>query len=238
MKVCTRCDRQQADDANFCAHCGAPLNPSSPSSSPSSSSSAEAQTEPAGWWGGGGARSDILLWEHFIGPHADHYLQVFKKFSSDGRPRFALSWNWPAFLFSFLWFLYRKMYLHAFVYAVGPVASVYLTHDPFTSLVWGVMAGATGHYLYYWHCREQIENIQKMEGMTPTAREAALKDAGGVQPYVIWVGVALYIFYFISMAKMVQEGVPDREGRPVKQVETMPMGEEKLFGRVGRFFHL
>ncbi|MFN3681915.1 MAG: DUF2628 domain-containing protein, partial [Nitrospira sp.] len=208
------------------------------SSSSSSSLSTEIQAESTDRWGAEGARSDTFLWERFIGPHAEHYLHVFKKFSSDGRPRFALSWNWPAFLFSFLWFLYRKMYLHAFVYAVGPVVSVYLTHDPFTSLVWGVMAGVTGHYLYYWHCREQIENIQKMEGMTATAYEAALKDAGGVQPYVIWIGVALYVLYFISMAKMLREGVPDREGRPAKQVEIMPLGKEKLFGKGGSFFRM
>ena len=48
--------------------------------------------------------------------------------SARRNPQFALTWNWPAFLFiSFLWFLYRKMYLYAAVYAIGPMVSTYLT---------------------------------------------------------------------------------------------------------------
>ncbi|MCP9462282.1 MAG: hypothetical protein NNA24_09600, partial [Nitrospira sp.] len=97
--------------------------------------------------------------------------------------------------------------------------SAYLTGDMSAGLIWGIMAGVTGNYLYYWHCREHIEKIKKIGGLSPADREAALKEAGGVQPYVIWVGVALYILFFISLAKMAQEGAPDRDGRPVKQVE-------------------
>lgn len=170
---------------------------------------------------------DGELWRQFIGPNADRYLEQFKKFSSDGQPKFALSWNWPAFLYiSFLWFLYRKMYLHAFVYAIGPMASTYITGDMTVGLVWSVMAGATANYLYYWHCKEEIEEIKKAGKLNPSAQEAALKEAGGVQPYVIYVGIVLYVIALAGLAKMIEEGqldgdkIPTRPAKPASSVST------------------
>lgn len=210
MTACGQCQQQNPDDANFCHQCGTKLAETKPASEP-------ATEVPI-------ARSihdDDTLWRQFIGPNADHYLTVFKKFSSDGQPKFALSWNWPAFLYiSFLWFLYRKMYLHAFVYAVGPMVSTYLTGDFSAGIVWSIMAGATSNYLYYWHCREHINEIKKAGQLDQATQEAALKESGGVQPYVIWVGVLFYIMFLATLAKMVQEGPPDSDkspGRPAKQ---------------------
>jgi hypothetical protein len=169
-------------------------------------------------------QDEETLWRLFIGPNADRYLETFKRFSSNGRPKFALSWNWPAFLFiSFLWFLYRKMYLHAFVYAVGPMVSTYLTGDVSAGIIWSVMAGATANYLYYWHCREHIGEIKKSGRLNPAEQETALKESGGVQPYVIWVGVAFYIFFLVTLTKMIQEGQPDLDNRPAKPEKSAAM---------------
>src|SRR5690348_13299453 len=95
MMLCSQCNQQNPEEARFCHQCGAKLA--------EATAAAETVSEiPT-------ARSvldDETLWRQFIGPNADHYLTVFKKFSSNGRPKFALSWNWPAFLYiSFLWFL-------------------------------------------------------------------------------------------------------------------------------------
>lgn len=198
MKPCPHCQQQNPDDANYCHQCGTALSVAA-ATGPLSATQAEANTAPG----------EEALWRDFIGPNADRYLERFKKFSSNGRPRFALTWNWPAFLFiSFLWFLYRKMYLHALVYAVGPMVSTYLTGDFTVGIVWSIMAGATANYLYYWHCREHITEFKKAGGWPAAAREAALKDAGGVQPYVIWVGVVLYAVFFATLGKMIEEGPP------------------------------
>ncbi|MBI3355448.1 MAG: DUF2628 domain-containing protein [Nitrospirae bacterium] len=210
MKFCSQCNQQNPDDANFCHQCGAALT--------STTVAAETVTDipnpiPI--------QNDEALWRQFIGPNADQYLAQFKKFSSNGQPKFALSWNWPAFLFiSFLWFLYRKMYLHAFVYAVGPMISTYLTGDLYAGIVWSIMAGATANYLFYWHCREHIAAIKKAGWSNQPVQVAALKESGGVQPYVIWVGVVLYIIFLATLVKIIQEGPPDSDkvpGRPAKQ---------------------
>ena len=200
MKLCTQCQQQNQEDARFCHQCGNTLTvePESPAVSSV-------------------AQTDEHLWRQFIGPNADRYLKHFRKFGFGERPRFALTWNWPAFLFiSFVWFLYRKMYLYALVYALGPMISTYLTGDVTVGLVWSIMAGATANYVYYWHCREKIGEFKKGSWPDPMKQDEALKEAGGVQPYVIYVGIAFYVLFIMTMIKMLQDGPPDGGRAPDK----------------------
>ena len=211
MKPCAQCQQQNQDDSKFCYQCGNTL-----------------ATEPEPLIAAPRIQSDIYpdehLWRQFIGPHADRYLKHFKKFGLGEEPKFALTWNWPAFLYiSFLWFLYRKMYVYAAVYAVGPMISTYLTGDMTVGLIWSIMAGATANYVYYWHCREHIGDIKRSTGGDPAKQETVLKESGGVQSYVIWIGVAVYVLFAITMFKMLQDGLPDGErspGKPAKPSAT------------------
>ncbi|MBU6432013.1 MAG: hypothetical protein KJS98_01710, partial [Nitrospirae bacterium] len=50
----------------------------------------------------------------------------------------------------------------------------------------------------------------------PVKQDEALKEAGGVQPYVIWVGVAVYILFAMTMIQLLQDGLPDRDRVPTK----------------------
>jgi len=201
MKSCAQCQQQNQEDAKFCYQCGNTLT-----------------AEPEAPIAILVIHADENLWRQFIGPHADCYLKHFKKFGLGEEPKFALTWNWPAFLYiSFLWFLYRKMYVYALVYALGPMISTYLTGDVTVGLVWSIMAGATANYVYYWHCREQIGALKKNAWTDPAKQDEALKEAGGVQSYVIWIGVALYVLFAITMTfKMLQDGPPDGERSPEK----------------------
>jgi len=206
MKSCGQCQQQNQDDANFCYQCGTGLPDSAPSVAPSTAFTGQAESD---------------LWREFIGPHADRYLEHFKKFGTPQSPRFALTWNWPAFLYvSFLWFLYRKMYLYAAVYAIGPMVSTYLTGDMTSGIVWSVVAGATGNYVYYWHCREHITAIKQQAWNNPAQQQTAMREEGGVQQYVIWVGVVLYLLFSIMMFKMLEGGGLDVENLPKKRAKT------------------
>jgi hypothetical protein len=210
MKFCAQCQQQNQDDANFCYQCGQDFASENAGSSLSSPAASPASS-----------RTDHDLWRDFIGPNADRYLEQFKKFGTTQSPRFALTWNWPAFLFvSFLWFLYRKMYLYAAVYAVGPMVSTYLTGDMTSGMVWSVVAGATGNYVYYWHCREHITAIKQQAWADHSKQHLAMKESGGVQPYVVWVGVVFYALFFLTMFKMIQEGAlgPDKVPTKAKPV--------------------
>ena len=209
MKLCAQCQQQNQEDSKFCYQCGTALavEPEPPIATP------VAPVAPAAPI----IHPDEHLWRQFIGPYADQYLKHFKKFGLGEQPKFALTWNWPAFLYiSFLWFLYRKMYTYAAVYALGPMISTYLTGDVTVGLIWSIMAGATANYVYYWHCREHIGDIKRNAGIDPAKQDEALREAGGVQSYVIWIGVALYVLFAITMFKMLQDGLPDGE-RPVEK---------------------
>ena len=207
MKSCAQCQQQNQEDAKFCYQCGNTL-----------------AIEPEPPIAAAVPHTDEDLWRQLIGPHADRYLGHFKKFGLGDEPKFALTWNWSAFLYiSFLWFLYRKMYVYALVYALGPMISTYVTGDLTVGLVWSIMAGATANYVYYWYCREQIGEIKKSSWTDPAKQGEALKEAGGVQPYVIWVGVALYIFFAMTMFKLLQDGLPDSDKFPTKPARPAAM---------------
>lgn len=189
MKACPKCESQNPEEANFCGQCGIAFPTAEDSSS---------------------LMTDEELWRAFIGPNAGRYLEQFKKFTFTGAPRYNLTWHWPAFLFiPFLWFLYRKMYLYAFVYAVGPAVSTFLTNDLMAGIVWSIMAGVSANYVYYWHVREEVGEIKKKAWPNRPAQEQAIQEAGGVQPYVIGVGLVLYALFFAALFKAIQEGPPD-----------------------------
>ncbi|MER3422012.1 MAG: hypothetical protein C4293_01050 [Nitrospiraceae bacterium] len=187
VKTCEKCGQQNPSDANFCQQCGAPFS---------------SHTEVA-------PQDDAHLWREFIGPNADRYLERFRKFTTSPTPRFALTWNWPAFLFDpFLWFLYRKMYLYAAIYAIGPVVSAYLTGDFTVGIVWRIMAGVSGNYIYFWHVKDHLARIRGKQNLDPNARERLIRDLGGVQPYVIWLGIALHALLLAIIMALIREGPP------------------------------
>ena len=211
MKFCSKCAQANPDDAGFCSQCGTVFEVEV-------TGAAAAPPPPL-------ESDETRLWRSFIGPQKaillslkkgwsweppdDYYLQQFKKFSAGGTSRFALTWHWPAFLVDpFLWFLYRKMYLYALIYALGPVASAYLTGDFTVGVVWRVMAGVSANYIYYWHVREHITEIRKGPPLGPGVLEEQLRDRGGVQPYVLWLGVALYVMLFFIVMQIIREGPP------------------------------
>lgn len=115
------------------------------------------------------------------------------------------------------------MYLYAAVYAIGPMISTYLTGDMSSGIVWSIVAGATGNYVYYWHCREQIGAIRQRMWSNPEQKDAAIKEAGGVQPYVIYVGIAFYVLFVMTMIKMIQEGSLEQDQLPTTPAKPSPI---------------
>ncbi len=188
-KLCVSCGRKLEDDARFCSDCGQRIpEEKSPPASDSSRVSSEQQD-----------------WVKFLGPGSAYYLEQFKRFQVGENDRFALTWNWYPFLLGWLWFLYRKMYLYAAVFAVGPFLSMYVLGwgiEPL--LVWGMAAGGLSNYLYYGHVKRSLEALRDHGG----ALEQVLADVGGVQPYVWWLGVGMVIMFLWAIINPPQEEHP------------------------------
>ncbi|MCH6557041.1 MAG: DUF2628 domain-containing protein [Nitrospirae bacterium] len=222
MRSCPKCDQQNTDEARFCHGCGAAF--------PSSASQVSAdENEFVRTFIGPSKALLFSLQRGWSWDRADnHYIEKFRRFSNGGRPRFALSWHWPAFLVDpFLWFLYRKMYVYAFVYAVGPVISAYLTGDFTVGIVWRVMAGASANYIYFWHVKEHVKEITAKKTLDNAAQERVLRETGGIQMYVVWVGLTLNVLLLLLLLQVVREGPPGED--PFQSDPSQPAPERKYF---------
>lgn len=154
----------------------------------------------------------------------NYYIEQFKRFRAEPTPQFALTWHWPAFLVPpFLWFLYRKMYLYAAVYLVGPLLAFLLTGDPTVPFIWQVIAGATANYLYFWHVQDHLKEIQGHIDPQEQIPDDALRDAGGVQPYVFVLAILLHVgFLFLLIQgppqqknEQIPDGLQSESNRPL-----------------------
>ena len=209
MKSCPICAQDVPEESKFCLHCGQTLAIADPEPVPSQSEVSQTQ-----------------LWEAFVGPSKslqfsmkngwgwrpafEYYKKKFEQIDTPSGPQFVLTWNWPAALFdSFLWFLYRKMYLFALLYAVFPALAIFLTGDMSVGLVSRMLAGGSANYLYYWHVKDKLQRILAIPHMDMEARTRLVQEEGGVQPYVLWLGVALHVIMIGLLVSAIQEGPPD-----------------------------
>jgi len=213
MSACPSCSQETPPDANFCSQCGQVLvkNSSEPEAEPTQSESTP---------------TSLQLWETFIGPSKSlqfslktwwvwrpaflYYKEKFSNLETPAGPRFALSWNWPAAFFdSFLWFLYRKMYMFSLLYAVAPALAIFITGDMTVGIVSRMLAGASANYLYFWHVKDKLQRIMSIPNMDPTARAELVREEGGVQPYVLWLGAALHVLMMGLLVAAISEGPPE-----------------------------
>lgn len=127
----------------------------------------------------------------FVGPNAYYYIQNFSKFTISGREQFCATWNWSCFGFTFLWFLYRKMYFLSVVAFV-----VFLL--PGVNVILHIGAGIIGNYLYYRHAKSSILEIRSTQ--TPQNHAPVLQELGGINRWVITLGIFVTIFVAILIA--------------------------------------
>lgn len=172
--TCPRCANQNPSEAAFCSQCGHQLSLAAPAAA--------------------SVLADVALWRKFIGPRADYYLERFRRFHKGTEERFIPTWHWPAFGVGWLWYLYRKMYLHAAIFLFGGLLPMVLGAGMVGVVIWNLFAAIAANYLYYMHTKLSLALIGRRTGLDETARDRLITDTGGIQPYVWWLGIGLIVF--------------------------------------------
>jgi hypothetical protein len=131
----------------------------------------------------------------FIGKNAEGYFRKFKKFKINEPDRFAVTWNWPAFLFTYIWLAYRKMYKWAGVaFVTGSILGLFL---PFLLPFWWLLFGMAGNFLYFRHARGKILEVKGAEQFNSGEDlSAALQGEGGVNRWVLLIVIPLLLIEF------------------------------------------
>lgn len=151
----------------------------------------------------------------FVGPNADYYLWSWERVDPTAGLQ-TLRWNWPAFLLSFSWLLYRRMYRYFwiligvfFVLNMGESIAEELLHfktpevvDIIIRLAIGWFFGACGNWLYYRHTVAAIGRAK--------AHDVSLQDianAGGVRwwPAILFAAIATMVVLMLLLASAAQE---------------------------------
>ena len=167
--ICPHCAHQNPDVGAYCTACGQQITHDAPPS----------------------VTAEAALWHRFIGPRADYYLERFRTFREGTRERFVPTWHWPAFATGWLWYLYRKMYLHAGVFLFGGFLPMVLGAGLVGVVIWNVFAAVAANYLYYMHVKLTLAMIEQRAATDDAVRNRLIADAGGIQPYVWWLGIGL-----------------------------------------------
>jgi len=137
----------------------------------------------------------------FVGGNSEYYLRNFAKFRVTGTDKFALTWNWSAFGFTFIWMLYRKMYWQALI-----TFAIFCT--PGVNILLHILVGCASNYLYFRHVQSKV--LEARQRISPENLYPTLQQSGGVHRWAITVGilvgvllVLLVSFFFASISTFI-----------------------------------
>jgi len=200
---CPQCGRRNDDSMPTCLDCGAELPAAKTFKSkfqPEPVTVTTQQDNPVD--------ETDEYYRAFIGPNNQgYYLRYFEEFDREGKT--SPTWHWPAFLVTFYWFLYRKMWLNALIYfllpyifafflgiaaaVAGDSAQLFLgfAYILFFIGIW-VVPPMYANALYYRHCNKKIE--QARATTRDFQRQLGELSAKGGTSSVVLIFVLIFVF--------------------------------------------
>ena len=100
------------------------------------------------------------------------------------------------------------MYLHAAVFLIGGLLPLFLGAGLVGTVIWNGFAGITANFLYYMHVKLNLATIAQRPERDSTVRDRLIADAGGIQPYVWWLGLGLMAIAIVM--GVLQQPVPQK----------------------------
>lgn len=181
---CTQCGAQNANTSSFCSHCGnrlaavperTPQPPVYTQANPNNSnpySYVNQQSNPyqiqnnyqySGYstyqyYQATGIDADV---QQLVGVKTEYYIPKFKMMQSEGK---STSWNWPAFLVTPYWMMYRKMYGYAAAVLAADII-ISLIGSTFLSLLalgGYITFGFLGNSIYMKHLEGKVNQAKAM----------------------------------------------------------------------------
>ncbi|PRR84407.1 DUF2628 domain-containing protein [Clostridium vincentii] len=129
----------------------------------------------------------------FFGPkNTEYYMDKWNKSQENSS---FISWNWPAFLFSFIWLCFRKMYSYAaIVLVVTTVSSIFLPGWASSIIGFAIMicSALFANQIYIKHSIDKIRTVKLTTGMNPSILFDRLRANGGIT----WVPVIILSVIF------------------------------------------
>lgn len=132
----------------------------------------------------------------FIRDKSTEYSFKFQKLKQSGSK---VSWNWAAFLFGPMWFMYRKLYLYGIGLFVVNFVIMLVTGFPFFSLITSVVAGLLGNYIYM---LELDKKLPQAKNLVEPAKTQYIQKNGGTSALasvLLLVGSFILSFMFSYM---------------------------------------
>lgn len=120
--------------------------------------------------------------------NTEYYLRHFDRFNSSGP---GITWHWPAFFFTFLWFLYRKMWGWALLYFLlplpfGVVMRALFVDSEKTQVIGGgiyllivyLIFPLFANALYYGHINKRIARVKRVVAEKEIRAQMLRADGG------------------------------------------------------------
>jgi hypothetical protein len=204
---CAKCGAKNNDGFNFCSSCGSPF-PKTHSNDIKKEVVVDALNQPP---------IEVKIeknvspyFELFIQENTAYYLPNWELIESTNSK---YSWNWSAFLFTYFWLLYRKMYLASLtIFIIFFITDfVFLSIVESRSLIMWVynlimfgLFGAYGNYLYLIHAKKKLSKLL-IESNDEQHLEKNILKKGGISPLSAWMPFII-IVVMIILAKLINQG--------------------------------
>lgn len=184
VRFCAKCGTSNPTTSAFCRKCGNALNASQTGYTPVP----QPVYNPPVVAAGAGAGDPIV--QQLVGVNTEYYMPKFWQLRTQGK---MTSWNWPAFLITPYWMIYRKMYAYGAI-ALG-VAFVLSLLNTLLALVGYVACGIFANYLYMTHLDKLAQQARAMN--EPYRSQFIASNAGVNMTAAIATAVAWTVLVLI-----------------------------------------